>query len=77
MSESSKVILSIATEYLGPAAATLLERQTKFHMNGLNFTDLQPEHCNELAKWVKIASAMFIEQEMAEEMAEKIRSCGR
>ncbi|MFH0966100.1 MAG: hypothetical protein V1862_00230 [Methanobacteriota archaeon] len=73
MSTTSELVLAIATEYLGPAAITLLERQTKFHMNGLSFQDLGPEHCNELANWVGIASAMFIEQDQATLLAENIR----
>lgn len=70
---TSDMVLKIATDYLGPAAITLLERQTRFHMNSLAFGDLQPSHCGELAKWVGIASAMFIEQDLAEELSRKIR----
>ncbi|MBN1166100.1 MAG: hypothetical protein JXA44_03105 [Methanospirillaceae archaeon] len=77
MSIISDKILEISMEYLGPAAITLLERQTKFHLNGLVFTDLQSSHCEELAKWVALASAMFIEQDMALELAEKIRGLAR
>ena len=73
MSNTSDAVLGIATEYLGPAAITLLERQTKFHLGGLSFTEIGPEHCNELSRWVGLASAMFIEQDLAEELAEKIR----
>ena len=73
MSTTSDAVLEIATEYLGPAAITLLERQTKFHLNGLSFSDLGPQHCTELAKWVGLASAMFIEQDLANELSEKIR----
>ncbi|MDD1729482.1 MAG: hypothetical protein LUQ50_10480 [Methanospirillum sp.] len=76
MSTTSDAVLETATEYLGPAAITLLERQTKFHMQGLSFQDLQSSHCTELAKWVGIASAMFIEQDKAEELADKIRNLG-
>lgn len=70
---TSDMVLKIATDYLGPAAITLLERQTKFHMKGLSFTDLESSQCGELAKWVGIASAMFIEQDLAEELSRKIR----
>ena len=73
MSKTSDAVLEISTEYLGPAAITLLERQTKFHLKGLAFKDLEPSHCEELANWVGLASAMFIEQEMASELADKIR----
>ena len=73
MSETSDAVLEIATEYLGPAAITLLERQTKFHLKGLTFNDLEPLHCEELAKWVALASAMFIEQELASELADKVQ----
>jgi len=77
MSMTSDAILEIATGYLGPAAITLLERQTKFHMNGLAFQDIQPSHCAELGRWVGIASAMFIEQDQADELSTKIRELGR
>jgi hypothetical protein len=76
MTVTSNAILEIATGYLGPAAITLLERQTKFHMNGLAFHDLEPFQCAELGKWVGIASAMFIEQDLAAELAEKIQELG-
>ncbi len=76
MSKTSDAVLEIAVEYLGPAAITLLERQTKFHLQGLSFTDIRPEHCKELAKWVGLASAMFIEQNLAEELADKIGRLG-
>ena len=67
------MVLAVATEFLGPAAITLLERQTKFHMNGLAFEDLSSGQCDELANWVGIASAMFIEQDQAALLAESIR----
>ena len=76
MTTTSENILAVATEYLGPAAITLLERQTRFHMNGLAFQDIGAAQCEELAKWVGIASAMFIEQDQAAELAEKIRKMG-
>ena len=76
MSKTSDAVLEIAVEYLGPAAITLLERQTKFHLQGLNFPDIAPEHCKELAKWVGLASAMFIEQDLAQELADKIGKLG-
>lgn len=73
MSKTSDAVLAISTEYLGPAAITLLERQTKFHCKGLAFSNIQPSDCENLAKWVGLASAMFIEQDLAAELAEKIR----
>ncbi len=76
MTTTSDTVLAIATEYLGPAAITLLERQTKFHMSGLSFKDIEPSHCADLSKWVGIASAMFIEQDQAQELAEKIKRVG-
>jgi len=76
MTTTSDTVLAIATEYLGPAAITLLERQTKFHMSGLSFRDIEPTHCADLSKWGGIASAMFIEQDQAQDLAEKIRSVG-
>jgi hypothetical protein len=72
MSKTSDAVLEISSEYLGPAAITLLERQTKFHLGGLSFSDIGPEHCRDLSKWVGLASAMFIEQDLATELADKI-----
>ncbi len=73
MSATSDAVLDIATDYLGPAAIILLERQTKFHMKNLNFAEITPSDCEELAKWVELASAMFIEQDLANEFAGKIK----
>jgi len=77
MSMTSEAVLKIATGYLGPAAITLLERQTKFHMQGLDFHEIQPYHCAELGRWVGIASSMFIEQDQAEELSARIRELER
>jgi hypothetical protein len=76
MSALSDKALTISVEYLGPAAKVLLERQTKFHLNGLPFDALAPEHVPDFAKWVGISSALVIEPAKAKELAAKIAAIG-
>ena len=72
MSALSEKALTISVEYLGPAAKVFLERQTKWHMDGLGFDDLEPKHVAEFAKWVGISGALVIEPAKAKELADKI-----
>lgn len=72
MSALSEKALTISVEYLGPAAKVFLERQTKWHMDGLGFDDLEPKHVAELAKWVGISGALVIEPAKAKDLAVKI-----
>lgn len=72
MSALSDKALALSVEYLGPAANVFLERQTKWHIDGLAFADLQPQHIPELAKWVGISAALVIEPAKAKELAGKI-----
>jgi len=74
MSEISEKVLQISTQYLGPAAKVLLERQTTAHMKGLKFDDLQKFHLAELSNWVKISASLVIDKAKAEELAKKIAS---
>jgi hypothetical protein len=65
-------VLKESTTYLGPAAGNFMERQTKHHLNGLAFGDLERSHLPELAKWIKISAGLLIGKEKAEELGEKI-----
>ena len=72
MSVLSEKVLQAAIVYLGPAAKTFLERQTKHHMNGLAFDSLDKPHMPELIKWVKVSAGLIIGKDKAEELANKI-----
>jgi hypothetical protein len=62
MNDISDKIIKISVQYLGPAAVVLLERQTKFHMDGLEFKDIKQEHLPKLFYWVKVSSALVIKE---------------
>jgi hypothetical protein len=49
-----------------------MERQTKFHLDGLPFDALEKQHLAELAKWVGVSGALIIEPAKAKELSEKI-----
>ena len=72
MTELSDKVLRLTTFYMGPASAVFLERQTKNHLNGLKFSDLDRKDIPELAKWVLISGSLFIEKTKAEELSKKI-----
>jgi hypothetical protein len=65
-------VTAIAVSYLGPAARIFLERQTKTHMNGLLFANLERQHLPELKKWVLISASLLIDKQKAEEFSERI-----
>jgi len=72
MSLISEKVLKEVTFYLGPAAERFLERQTKSHMNGLAFNDLERKHLKDLAYWLNVSGGLVIGKEKAAEMAAKI-----
>ena len=72
MSDLSEKALAMSVQYLGPAAKIFLERQTKFHLDGLAFDSLEPKHLADLAKWVNISAALVIEPAKAKELSDKI-----
>jgi len=69
----SERVLAQVIQYLGPASKRFLERQTQFHLNGLDFDKLELTHIPELAKWVEISAQLIVDKGKAEELAEKIR----
>jgi hypothetical protein len=72
MNELSDRVSKLSMVYLGPAAPVFLERQTRFHMNGLAFSALQKEHLPELAHWVLISASLLIDKGKAKELSDKI-----
>lgn len=73
MSDISEKVLAITVQVLGPASRRFLERQTKFHLDGLEFDDLKKEHIPELAKWVGISAQLIIDEKKAAMLAETIK----
>ena len=72
MSALSEQVAAIAVGYLGPAARVFLERQTKSHLNGLAFSDLEKQHLPELQKWVLISSGLLIDKAKAKEFSDRV-----
>lgn len=76
MSALSDKALAVSVEYLGPAAKVFLERQTKWHLDGLAFEALESKHVADLAKWVGISGALVVDPAKAKELSSKIASIG-
>lgn len=72
MNELAQKVLSISIAYLGPAAKMFLARQTKYHMQGLKYEELQKEHLAELSRWIVISGTLVIEKSKAEELSKII-----
>ncbi|EJG06039.1 hypothetical protein Metli_0061 [Methanofollis liminatans DSM 4140] len=69
----SKRVLDITTEYLGPGAERFLERQTRSHMDGVEFSAIQRSDMPDLIKWVNISAGLLIGKERAAELTEKLK----
>ena len=76
ISSLSDSVLEITVQVLGPASRRFLERQTKFHLNGLEFDDLTQAHLPDLAHWVGISAQLIVDEKKAQELAEKIKKLG-
>jgi hypothetical protein len=72
MTELAQKVLSVSTAYLGPAARMFLCRQTKYHLQGLEYEQLQKEHLTELSKWIFISGSLIIEKDKAQELSQLI-----
>lgn len=72
MTETAQKILDMTVPYLGPASRVFLERQTKYHMNGVNFGEVGKQHIPELSRWVKISAGLLIGKARAAELSQKI-----
>jgi|ADurb_Ile_02_Slu_FD_contig_41_1559696_length_640_multi_3_in_0_out_0_2 hypothetical protein len=73
MSEISEKVLALTVQVLGPASRRFLERQTRFHLDGLEFDDLEKEHIPELSKWVGISARLIVDDKQAAMLAEMIK----
>lgn len=60
MSFVSLRVLRITTVYMGPATKIFLDRQTKFHMDNLDFNDLKVEHLPKLLYWINVSGKLVI-----------------
>lgn len=74
MSDISDKVLKITVEYIGPSSKAFLERQTRSHMEGLDFANLQKDQLPDLAKWVGISAGLLIGKDKASALAQKIVS---
>lgn len=72
MTDLAQKVLNITVPYLGPASKVFLERQTKHHMNGVLFDDLEKRHLPDLSHWVQISAGLLIDKTLARELSEKI-----
>lgn len=72
MTELAHKVLVITAEYLGPASKVFLERQTRHHLNGVNFNDLEGKHLPDLSRWVNISAGLLIDKARALELSKKI-----
>ncbi len=76
MSQLAQQVLQVSVQYLGPAAERFLERQTRAHLNGLAFADLQKSHIPELTTWVRTSASLIIDPKKANELADRIARMG-
>jgi hypothetical protein len=74
MSVLSDRVLRAGTVFLGPAAQTFFERQTRLHMAGLPFNVLDTRHLPELARWIEISAALLIGDAKAKLLAQQVRA---
>jgi hypothetical protein len=65
-------VLKITVDYIGPSSNAFLERQTRSHMEGLDFANLQKAHLPDLSKWVGISAGLLIGKDKANDLAQKI-----
>jgi len=72
LSVCSEEAIKVTQRYLGPAAKTFLERQTRSHIGGLDLNNLEKAHLPELAKWVETSAGLLIDKTKAKELAEHL-----
>jgi hypothetical protein len=76
MPDVSEKVFEITVQVLGPASRRFLERQTKFHLNGLEFDNITREHIPELAKWVGISAQLIVDEKKVTMLVDKIKKVG-
>jgi hypothetical protein len=69
VSQYSEEAIKVTKKYLGPAARSFLERQTRSHMNGLDLNDLDRSQIADLARWVETSAGLLIDKAKAKELA--------
>jgi len=72
MTELAKQVTAIAVNYLGPAPSIFLQRQTRTHLEGLMFPNLERKHREALQYWIRISASLLIDKEKAKEFSEQI-----
>ena len=72
LSDISDKVLKMTVDYIGPSSKAFLERQTKAHLNGLEFANLQKGDLPELAKWVNVSAGLLIGKDKASDLMQKI-----
>ncbi len=72
MSTYSDTVLKMTTEYIGPSSKAFLERQTRAHMGGLDFDNLERSQLPDLAKWVNTSAGLLIGKDKAKQLADRI-----
>lgn len=72
MSTQSEAVLKLTIEYIGPSSKAFLERQTRAHMNGLEFGNIERSHLPELAKWVNISAGLLIGKDKAKDLSDRM-----
>jgi hypothetical protein len=73
MTAYSDEVLKVTQKYLGPSAKAFLERQTKSHLNGLDFNSVEKTNVAELTKWIEVSAGLLIGKEKAAELAHMVR----
>lgn len=71
MTVLSDQVVRIATEFLGPAAATFMARQCK-HIKLNSIEELAFDHIPEYAKYVEISAGLLIGKDKAKVLKDKL-----
>lgn len=71
MTVLSDKLVTIAKEYLGPAASTFMSRQCK-HIKLTALEELTFDHLPEYAKYVEISAGLLIGKDKAKEFKDKL-----
>ena len=66
-------VYNVVEPYLGESTDKFLERQIKYHLSKSRET-VNPFDKEALAKWCRISAALFLSNQEAEEMYQKILS---
>lgn len=71
MSELSEAVVDLAEQYLGFAAERYLDRQCRMHLDK-PLDDIRREDLDKLAMWVNNTGPLIMDDDVSEELAEKI-----